>query len=120
METSPGAAGFVWRVKSCLSSAGNLPGAMFVPPVFRHPPGVALLASASRDRLIHVLNIDKGYKLEQTLDDHSSAITAVKFAGRWPSCSWVPIALPFAVFAASLEVKSSSPGSFVPVFRRRC
>ncbi|XP_074990530.1 WD repeat-containing protein 62 isoform X4 [Calonectris borealis] len=43
--------------------------------------GVALLASASRDRLIHVLNVDKNYKLEQTLDDHSSAITAVKFAG---------------------------------------
>ncbi|KAM9168567.1 LOW QUALITY PROTEIN: WD repeat-containing protein 62 [Mergus octosetaceus] len=43
--------------------------------------GVALLASASRDRLIHVLNVDRGYRLEQTLDDHSSAITAVKFAG---------------------------------------
>uniref|UniRef100_A0A8C8R7I4 WD repeat domain 62 n=1 Tax=Pelusios castaneus TaxID=367368 RepID=A0A8C8R7I4_9SAUR len=43
--------------------------------------GMALLASASRDRLIHVLNVDKNYKLEQTLDDHSSAITAIKFAG---------------------------------------
>ncbi|XP_074423339.1 WD repeat-containing protein 62 [Larus michahellis] len=43
--------------------------------------GAALLASASRDRLIHVLNVDKNYKLEQTLDDHSSAITSVKFAG---------------------------------------
>ncbi|XP_053123806.1 WD repeat-containing protein 62 [Hemicordylus capensis] len=43
--------------------------------------GTALLASASRDRLIHVLNVGKNYKLEQTLDDHSSAITAVKFAG---------------------------------------
>uniref|UniRef100_A0A8D0H706 WD repeat domain 62 n=1 Tax=Sphenodon punctatus TaxID=8508 RepID=A0A8D0H706_SPHPU len=43
--------------------------------------GVALLASASRDRLIHVLNVDKNYKLEQTLDDHSSAITAIKFTG---------------------------------------
>ncbi|KAM8793965.1 WD repeat-containing protein 62 [Eudromia elegans] len=43
--------------------------------------GVALLASASRDRLIHVLNVDKNYRLEQTLDDHSSAITSVKFAG---------------------------------------
>ncbi|XP_074872743.1 WD repeat-containing protein 62 isoform X2 [Carettochelys insculpta] len=43
--------------------------------------GMALLASASRDRLIHVLNVDRSYKLEQTLDDHSSAITAVKFAG---------------------------------------
>ncbi|KAL8219909.1 UNVERIFIED_CONTAM: hypothetical protein K2H54_036096, partial [Gekko kuhli] len=43
--------------------------------------GMALLASASRDRLIHVLNVEKNYKLEQTLADHSSAITAVKFAG---------------------------------------
>ncbi|XP_068765551.1 WD repeat-containing protein 62 isoform X2 [Struthio camelus] len=43
--------------------------------------GVALLASASRDRLIHILNVDKNYRLEQTLDDHSSAITSVKFAG---------------------------------------
>lgn len=40
------------------------------------------MASASRDRLIHVLNVAKNYKLEQTLDDHSSAITSVKFTGR--------------------------------------
>ncbi|PKU27714.1 wd repeat-containing protein 62 [Limosa lapponica baueri] len=44
--------------------------------------GAALLASASRDRLIHVLNVGKNYKLEQTLDDHSSAITSVKFTGK--------------------------------------
>ncbi|XP_063108702.1 WD repeat-containing protein 62 isoform X3 [Cavia porcellus] len=43
--------------------------------------GLTLLASASRDRLIHVLNVEKNYHLEQTLDDHSSSITAVKFAG---------------------------------------
>ncbi|KAM4019570.1 WD repeat-containing protein 62-like [Anomaloglossus baeobatrachus] len=43
--------------------------------------GVTLLASASRDRLIHILNVDGGYSLLQTLDDHSSSITAVKFAG---------------------------------------
>ncbi|XP_042653178.1 WD repeat-containing protein 62 isoform X2 [Tyto alba] len=43
--------------------------------------GAALLASASRDRLIHILNVDNNYKLEQTLDDHSSAITSVKFGG---------------------------------------
>ncbi|XP_064295822.1 WD repeat-containing protein 62-like isoform X1 [Phalacrocorax carbo] len=43
--------------------------------------GAALLASASRDRLIHVLNVDRNYRLEQTLDDHCSAITSVKFAG---------------------------------------
>ncbi|XP_075692514.1 WD repeat-containing protein 62 isoform X2 [Rhinoderma darwinii] len=43
--------------------------------------GVTLLASASRDRLIHILNVDQDYTLVQTLDDHSSSITAVKFAG---------------------------------------
>ncbi|XP_037230863.1 WD repeat-containing protein 62-like isoform X2 [Falco rusticolus] len=43
--------------------------------------GAALLASASRDRLLHVLNVGENYKLEQTLDDHSSAVTSVKFAG---------------------------------------
>ncbi|VFV40567.1 wd repeat-containing protein [Lynx pardinus] len=43
--------------------------------------GLTLLASASRDRLIHVLNVEKNYNLEQTLDDHSSSITAIKFAG---------------------------------------
>ncbi|XP_063288420.1 WD repeat-containing protein 62, partial [Pelobates fuscus] len=43
--------------------------------------GVTLLASASRDRLIHVLNVERDYSLQQTLDDHSASITAVKFAG---------------------------------------
>ncbi|XP_026739904.1 mitogen-activated protein kinase-binding protein 1 [Trichoplusia ni] len=38
-----------------------------------------LLASASRDRLIHVFRVDKGYQIMQTLDDHSSSITAVRF-----------------------------------------
>ncbi|XP_051900026.1 mitogen-activated protein kinase-binding protein 1-like [Pristis pectinata] len=42
--------------------------------------GMKLLATASRDRLIHILNVDKQYSLTQTLDDHSSSITAVKFA----------------------------------------
>ena len=80
------------------------------------PAGVALLASASRDRLIHVLNVDRGYQLEQTLDDHSSAITAVTFAGRRLSCSSVPIVLLFAVFSTSLTVQSSSPCSFCAHF----
>ncbi|XP_072286879.1 WD repeat-containing protein 62 [Pyxicephalus adspersus] len=43
--------------------------------------GMTLLASASRDRLIHVLCVERNYGLQQTLDDHSSSITAVKFAG---------------------------------------
>uniref|UniRef100_A0A3B3US24 WD repeat domain 62 n=1 Tax=Poecilia latipinna TaxID=48699 RepID=A0A3B3US24_9TELE len=43
--------------------------------------GVKLLASASRDRLIHVFNQEKNYNLQQTLNDHSASITAVKFTG---------------------------------------
>lgn len=43
--------------------------------------GLRLLATASRDRLIHVLDADDDYSLVQTLDEHSSSITAVRFAG---------------------------------------
>uniref|UniRef100_A0A3B5M1N2 WD repeat domain 62 n=1 Tax=Xiphophorus couchianus TaxID=32473 RepID=A0A3B5M1N2_9TELE len=43
--------------------------------------GVKLLASASRDRLIHIFNQEKNYNLQQTLNDHSASITAVKFTG---------------------------------------
>ncbi|XP_073784304.1 mitogen-activated protein kinase-binding protein 1 isoform X10 [Danio rerio] len=42
--------------------------------------GLKLLATASRDRLIHILDADKEYSLLQTLDEHSSSITAVRFA----------------------------------------
>uniref|UniRef100_A0A3Q2ZRZ5 Mitogen-activated protein kinase-binding protein 1-like n=1 Tax=Kryptolebias marmoratus TaxID=37003 RepID=A0A3Q2ZRZ5_KRYMA len=42
--------------------------------------GLKLLATASRDRLIHVLDADDDYGLVQTLDEHSSSITAVRFA----------------------------------------
>nr|XP_055229677.1 mitogen-activated protein kinase-binding protein 1-like isoform X3 [Gorilla gorilla gorilla] len=42
--------------------------------------GLKLLASASRDRLIHVLDAGREYSLQQMLDEHSSSITAVKFA----------------------------------------
>uniref|UniRef100_A0A8C4D963 WD repeat domain 62 n=1 Tax=Dicentrarchus labrax TaxID=13489 RepID=A0A8C4D963_DICLA len=49
--------------------------------------GVKLLASASRDRLIHIFNLEKNYSLEQTLNDHSASITAVKFTEvRMVSC----------------------------------
>lgn len=40
-----------------------------------------LLASASRDRLIHIFDVEVGYQILQTLDDHSSSITSVKFIG---------------------------------------
>ncbi|XP_052010183.1 mitogen-activated protein kinase-binding protein 1-like [Xyrauchen texanus] len=42
--------------------------------------GLKLLATASRDRLIHVLDVEQEYGLLQTLDEHSSSITAVRFA----------------------------------------
>uniref|UniRef100_A0A8C2DWE0 Mitogen-activated protein kinase binding protein 1 n=1 Tax=Cyprinus carpio TaxID=7962 RepID=A0A8C2DWE0_CYPCA len=42
--------------------------------------GLKLLATASRDRLIHVLDADQEYSVLQTLDEHSSSITAVRFA----------------------------------------
>ncbi|CAG9861239.1 unnamed protein product [Phyllotreta striolata] len=42
-------------------------------------PHLNLMASASRDRLIHVFDMKDGYDFIQTLDDHSSSITAVRF-----------------------------------------
>ncbi|XP_042634133.1 mitogen-activated protein kinase-binding protein 1-like isoform X3 [Cyprinus carpio] len=44
------------------------------------PSGVNLLATASRDRLIHVLDAEEDYSLLQTLDEHLSSITSVRFA----------------------------------------
>ncbi|XP_053396719.1 mitogen-activated protein kinase-binding protein 1-like isoform X2 [Mercenaria mercenaria] len=41
--------------------------------------GPKLLASSSRDRLIHVFDTEQQYGLLQTLSDHSSSISAVKF-----------------------------------------
>lgn len=41
--------------------------------------GRKLMASASRDRLIHVFDVNRDYNFLQTLDDHSSSITAVRF-----------------------------------------
>nr|XP_054597865.1 mitogen-activated protein kinase-binding protein 1 isoform X3 [Nothobranchius furzeri] len=42
--------------------------------------GLQLLATASRDRLIHILDVGREYSLVQTLDEHSSSITAIRFA----------------------------------------
>ncbi|BFZ23498.1 hypothetical protein BsWGS_26537 [Bradybaena similaris] len=38
-----------------------------------------VLASGSRDRMIHVMDASHGYQLLTTLDDHSSTITAINF-----------------------------------------
>lgn len=39
------------------------------------------LSSASRDRLIHIFDVNQQYSFVTTLDDHNSAITAIRFAG---------------------------------------
>ncbi|XP_056437864.1 mitogen-activated protein kinase-binding protein 1-like [Gadus chalcogrammus] len=44
--------------------------------------GLELLASAGRDRLIHVFDAGNAYRRLQTLDEHSSSITAVRFAAK--------------------------------------
>ena len=41
-----------------------------------------LLASAARDRLIHVFDVNRHYDTVCTLDDHAAAVTAVRFAAR--------------------------------------
>ncbi|KAI9245948.1 hypothetical protein EDC94DRAFT_627884 [Helicostylum pulchrum] len=40
----------------------------------------SLIATASRDRLLHIFDIKTNFQLVQSLDDHSSSITAVKFS----------------------------------------
>ncbi|KAJ3118275.1 mitogen-activated protein kinase binding protein 1 [Physocladia obscura] len=39
-----------------------------------------LMATASRDRLIHIFDVNQSFSLIQTLDDHTSSITGVKFS----------------------------------------
>ncbi|KAF9293121.1 mitogen-activated protein kinase binding protein 1 [Mortierella antarctica] len=48
-----------------------------------------LVATAGRDRLLHVFDVHNNYALLQTLDDHSSSITTIKFTpdgSRMMSC----------------------------------
>lgn len=48
-----------------------------------------LLATSSRDRLIHVFDVEANYGLIQTLADHSSSITAVRFMDKDDKLSMV-------------------------------
>ncbi|XP_056229532.1 WD repeat-containing protein 62 isoform X2 [Seriola aureovittata] len=65
--------------------------------------GVKLLASASRDRLIHIFNLEKNYSLEQTLNDHSASITAVKFAGESPEVRMVSCGADKSIYFQTAE-----------------
>ncbi|KAM9358601.1 WD repeat-containing protein 62 [Symphorus nematophorus] len=65
--------------------------------------GVKLLASASRDRLIHIFNLEKNYSLEQTLNDHSASITAVKFTGERPEVRMVSCGADKSIYFQTAE-----------------
>ncbi|XP_026229483.1 WD repeat-containing protein 62 isoform X3 [Anabas testudineus] len=65
--------------------------------------GVKLLASASRDRLIHVFNLEKNFSLEQTLNDHSASITAVKFSGESPEVRMVSCGADKSIYFQTAE-----------------
>ena len=43
------------------------------------PEGFCLLASGSRDSLIHLYDVQQEYELLETLGDHAASVTAVKF-----------------------------------------
>ncbi|KAI8853233.1 WD40-repeat-containing domain protein [Chytridium lagenaria] len=42
--------------------------------------GLRFLSTGGRDRLIHIFDIKRSFELVQTIDDHSSSITAVRFS----------------------------------------
>jgi WD40 repeat protein len=44
--------------------------------------GSFLAASGSRDTLIHIYDAQRGFELLETLDDHTAAVTALKFVSQ--------------------------------------
>ncbi|XP_064157680.1 WD repeat-containing protein 62 isoform X1 [Anguilla rostrata] len=69
------------------------------------PPetGMRLLASASRDRLIHIFNMEREYSLEQTVYDHSASITAIKFTGVGPDVRMVSCGADKSIYFRTAE-----------------
>ncbi|KAF4086104.1 hypothetical protein AMELA_G00102950 [Ameiurus melas] len=67
---------------------------------------VHLLASAGRDRLIHLFNMDKSYSLVQTVYDHSASVTAMKFTGVGPKVSMVSCGSDKSIYFRSAEKTS--------------
>ncbi|XP_055082252.1 WD repeat-containing protein 62-like isoform X2 [Periophthalmus magnuspinnatus] len=65
--------------------------------------GVRLLASASRDRLIHIFNRDQDYSLIQSLYDHSGSITAVRFTGESPDLKMVSCGADKSIYVQTTE-----------------
>ncbi|XP_068561178.1 WD repeat-containing protein 62 isoform X3 [Cebidichthys violaceus] len=71
--------------------------------------GMNLLASASRDRLIHIFNLEKNYSLHQTLNDHSASITAVKFSGESPEVRMISCGADKSIYFQSAEQTVEGP-----------
>lgn len=65
--------------------------------------GVRLLASGSRDRLIHIFNRDQDYNLIQSLYDHSGSITAVRFTGKNPGLRIVSCGADKSIYVQTAE-----------------
>ncbi|XP_023288877.1 mitogen-activated protein kinase-binding protein 1 isoform X2 [Orussus abietinus] len=76
-----------------------------------------LLASASRDRLIHVFSVDQGYNFLQTLDDHSSSITAVRFFNQTNQPNQIQMVSCGADKSIIFRQLQATPGGF-PQFAR--
>lgn len=77
--TSPvGASGTLSSKAICMIEAHD--GEILYLQYSQPESGRLLLASSSRDRLIHIFDASKlSYDLLQTLDDHSAAIMSVRF-----------------------------------------
>ncbi|XP_051965560.1 WD repeat-containing protein 62 isoform X2 [Xyrauchen texanus] len=65
-----------------------------------------LLASASRDRLIHIFDMERNYNLVQTVYDHSASITAIKFTGTSSEVCMVSCGADKSIYFRSAEKTS--------------
>lgn len=70
---------------------------------------LSLMASASRDRLIHVFDVKDDYEFIQTLDDHSSSITAVRFLNQGNHTQMVSCGADKSLIFRSLDEQSGKP-----------
>ncbi|KAF6736550.1 Mitogen-activated protein kinase-binding protein 1 [Oryzias melastigma] len=69
--------------------------------------GVRLLASAGRDRLVHIF--DQNYNLLQTLNDHSAPISAIRFTGESPEIHMVTCSVDKSINFQTAEQTGAGP-----------
>ena len=67
-----------WKHNKAQCSFACIKKKIYTSNIFLKSLCFSLLASASRDRLIHVFNSSRDYSFLNTLDDHSSSITAIR------------------------------------------